>query len=147
MTSAHSRCRRGRPSHSSPKRKHRSSCKPADHKGGKLRRAGRSLFIEQVFPHVHTTPDFAPLPTQITTHLAVYSYAIINEGEAPAVIQAQVGPDGKHFAADVEETILPGETGVIAIARFLRFTRLAIRSLHMDKPTTVSVYFQAQTIR
>lgn len=147
MTSAHSRCRRGRSSHSSLKRKHRSSCQPADHKCSKTKQTGRSLFVEQVYPNVRTTNELMPLPAQATTHLTVYSYAVINEGDAPAVVQVQVGPDGMNFAADVEETIPAGRTGVIAVARFLRYTRLAVRSLHEERPTSLKVYFQAQAIK
>ena len=145
MTSAHSRCRRGRSSHFSPKRKQRQSCKPADPSCRKKKRTGRCLFVEQVYPNVRTTNELMPLPAQTTTHMTVYSYAIINEGDAPAVVQVQVGPDGLNYAADVEETIPAGRTGVIAVSRFLRFTRLAVRSLHAEKPTSLKVYFQAQT--
>nr|WP_237179021.1 DUF6385 domain-containing protein [Paenibacillus sp. MMS18-CY102] len=88
-----------------------------------------------------------PLPTQVTSQLTVYSYAVINEGDAPAVVQVQVGPDGKNFASDVEEIVPPGETGVFAVARFLRFTRLAVRSKNESCPTTLSIYFQAQAMR
>jgi len=77
----------------------------------------------------------------------MYSYAIINKGSAPAVVQVQVGPDGEHFATDVEEAVPPGETRVVAVARFLRFTRLTVRSKHAEQPTTLTVYFQAQALR
>ncbi|WP_191204950.1 DUF6385 domain-containing protein [Paenibacillus terricola] len=145
MTSAHSRCRRGRSSHFSPKRKHRSSCRLANPKCRKSKRVRRCLFVEQVYPNVRTTNELMPLPAQATTHMTVYSYAVINEGDAPAVVQVQVGPDGLNYAADVEETIPAGRTGVIAVSRFLRFTRLAVRSLHEEQPTSLKVYFQAQT--
>ncbi|EFM09181.1 conserved hypothetical protein [Paenibacillus curdlanolyticus YK9] len=151
MTIASSRGRKGRKPSSclSPKpRKRRDSCRPKKHcHNNKHRQKGRSLFIEQLYSNVHTTDTLTPLPTQVTTHLTVYSYAVINEGDAPAVVQVQVGPDGQHFAKDVEETIPPGETGVIVVSRFLRFTRLAVRSKIEDRPTALTVYFQAQALR
>ncbi|WP_127531228.1 DUF6385 domain-containing protein [Paenibacillus kobensis] len=146
MTSAPSRGRKGGSSYPSSGCKHKRGRRPRKRSCDTKRRHARSLFVEQVFADVRTTDEFAPLPKQSTAHLTVYSYAVINEGGAPAVAQVQVGPDGDHFAADVEETIMPGQTRVMAVARFQRFTRLTVRSKHEDQPTTLTVYFQAQAL-
>ncbi len=103
-----------------------------------------SRFCETVYRDIHTSDQYRPLPAQDTTNKAVYSYAIVNEGENPASVRVEIGPNGKDYAVDQEDVVSGGITRVVVPAKFMRFTRLMVKSLQKGQPTKLQVYYQAQ---
>ncbi|MBO7748810.1 hypothetical protein I8J29_32030 [Paenibacillus sp. MWE-103] len=105
------------------------------------------MFSERIFSDVRTTDDFVALPAQDTSNKATYSYAVVNEGSEPAIAQLEIGPNGFDYAVDAEEVVQGGSTAVVVPARFQRYTRLRLKSMHEGKPTRIAVYYQAQRIK
>lgn len=87
------------------------------------------------------------LPSQDTSRLTVYSYAVVNHGDSPVRARVEIGPTHNNFAQDQEIIIPPHTTKAIVPIRFLRLTRLVLNSEDPEQPTAVDVYFQSQTNR
>ncbi|WP_121443720.1 DUF6385 domain-containing protein [Brockia lithotrophica] len=85
------------------------------------------------------------LLAQRTALDTMYSYAVVNRGEAPVVAQVEISPDGVHYAPDESISVQPHTTGVLVPKRYLRYTRLVLRTLQPAQMSLVDVYFQAQT--
>ncbi|MDQ6422460.1 DUF6385 domain-containing protein [Paenibacillus sp. LHD-117] len=96
---------------------------------------------------METTDENKYLPVQDTSTKATYSYAVINKGNFPAVAKIQISPNARNYADDTEQPVDAGETVVLVPNRFLRYTRLAVRSERSDESTIVDVYFQSQEVK
>jgi len=103
-----------------------------------------ALFSEQTFFNMKTENEWSPLPMQNTAKKTTYSYAIINRGNYPAFIRAEVSPNGTDFIPDAEITVDQHSSAVVIPARYMKFTRLNICSKEKDRSTLLDVYFQAQ---
>jgi hypothetical protein len=104
------------------------------------------MFLENAFTNFSAQDNWTPLPPQKTSVQMNYSYAVINRGPNAAAVRIEISPDGAHYAADKEETVLPGETKVLVPSRFLKYTRLSVKSLSQNETVLVDVFFQAQSI-
>lgn len=83
---------------------------------------------------VTTTRDVSALPR--------FSFAVYNFGTLPAYVQAELSPDGVHWALEGEQREVGAEKLVIvAPADFLRYTRI---SYWADGLTTLRIWVQAQ---
>ncbi|AZN38664.1 DUF6385 domain-containing protein [Paenibacillus albus] len=126
---------------STKKRKRQPSCikpQPAAHKG---------VFSERKFLNIVTTDEFIALPSQDASTKSVYSYAIVNDGEEPAVVKLEIGPNGIDYATDMEGVVENESMGIVVPSRFLRYTRVAVKSGRPGKPTVLCIYFQAQNMK
>ena len=103
-----------------------------------------TLFTEQLYKNIMTHDDWEPVPGQDTSIKSVYSYAIVNRGNNAAEVKIEISPNGTNFASDVQESVPPHSTKVVVPIRFLKYTRLSLKSEASGKPTSVDVYFQAQ---
>lgn len=101
-------------------------------------------FCEMVYRNVKTTDQFKPLPKQNISNKSVYSYAVINRGEYPAVFRLETGPNGFDYTIDMEGVVEKGVTEVLAPSKFMRYARLSVKSKQQGHPTKLLVYFQAQ---
>lgn len=115
-------------------RKHREKCVP-------------SSFCETVYKDLQTSDQFKPLPMQDTSNKTMYSYAIVNRGENPAVLRLEVGPNGSDYAIDMEGVVEKGVTEIVVPSKFMRYSRLTLKSKQKGQPTKLQVYFQAQLAR
>ncbi|PTQ51382.1 MAG: hypothetical protein BLITH_1459 [Brockia lithotrophica] len=102
-------------------------------------------FHEELFPNVTVTYERQELLAQRTALDTMYSYAVVNRGEAPVLAQVEISPDGVHYAPDESMSIQPHATGVLVPKRYLRYTRLVLRTPQAAQVSLVDVYFQAQT--
>ncbi|GAX91614.1 hypothetical protein EFBL_3304 [Effusibacillus lacus] len=103
-------------------------------------------FHEKKFLGIFTQDDWILLKPQNTSRQVTYSYAIVNRGHNPVIVKVEVSPNSLDFAIDREEEVISDETVVIVPTRFLRYTRISLRSKEPGKPTLVDVYFQSQSI-
>lgn len=124
-----SRCKR-KCSH----RKHAAACLP-------------TRFCEVVYRDLKTTDYFKPLPKQDTSTTAMCSYAIVNRGENSAVLRLEVGPNGSDYAVDMEGVVEKGVTEIVVPSKFMRYSRLSMKSKDQGQPTRLNVYFQAQLVK
>ncbi|REE91368.1 hypothetical protein A8990_10573 [Paenibacillus taihuensis] len=132
------RCGRTRPT---KKRNRPPACpkpRPAAHKG---------VFSERKFLNIVTTDEFVALPSQDASNKSVYSYAIVNDGEEPAVVKLEIGPNGIDYATDMEGVVENESMGIVVPSRFLRYMRVAVKSQQPGKPTVLCIYFQAQNMK
>jgi hypothetical protein len=106
-----------------------------------------SRFCETVYPDIHTSDHYRPLPAQDTSNKTVYSYAIVNQGDHPVSVRVEVGPNKANYALDQEGVVGGGATSVVVPAKFMRYSRLTVKSHEKGKPTRLQIYFQAQSIR
>jgi hypothetical protein len=105
------------------------------------------IFISEELRNIAVQSAEVTLPSQNTSKLTTYSYAVINRGKSPVLTRVQVGPTEKDFAEDQQEIVVPPDsTKVIVPKRFLRFTRLVLRNENPNQSALVDVYFQAQSI-
>ena len=82
-----------------------------------------------------TTRDVSSLPR--------FSFAIYNAGADPAYVQAELSPDGVHWAVDgVQQEAHPGKLIIVTSEKFLRYTRL---SYWAESLTTLKIWVQAQS--
>jgi len=82
-----------------------------------------------------TTRDVSALPR--------FSFAIYNSGADPAYVQAELSPDGVHWAVDGDQQKAdPGKLVIVSSEKFLRYTRL---SYWAGSITTLSIWVQAQS--
>ncbi|OBZ10053.1 MULTISPECIES: DUF6385 domain-containing protein [Bacillales] len=100
-----------------------------------------------MYKDVRTTDHFKPLPMQDTSNKMMYSYAVVNHGEHPAELRLEVGPNGSDYAIDIEGVVGKGMTEVIVPSKFMRYSRLKMKSEQQGQPTVLQVYFQAQQAR
>ncbi|EGW41177.1 DUF6385 domain-containing protein [Desulfosporosinus sp. OT] len=83
---------------------------------------------------VTTTRDVSALPR--------FSFAVYNFGALPAYVQAELSPDGVHWALEGEQREVGSEKLVIVSPGvFLRYTRI---SYWADDVTTLRIWVQAQ---
>jgi len=108
--------------------------------------APSGVFHEETFSGVSAQNDWHPLPPQETAAQMTYSYAVINRSSNAAGVRVEISPDGVHYAVDREDTVQPGETKALVPTRFLKYTRLSVRSLPPDGTVVVDVFYQAQSI-
>lgn len=92
---------------------------------------------------VTATPAPAATVAQDVSTTRLYSFAVLNSGTGPALVQLEISPDGSHWAADTpEQEVKAGKLLVLAPRFFLRYTRLAYRAA---SPTPLTVWFQTQS--
>lgn len=92
---------------------------------------------------VTATPAPAATAAQDVSTTRLYSFAVLNSGTGPALVQLEISPDGTHWAADTpEQEVEAGKLLVLAPRFFLRYTRLAYRA---SSPTPLTVWFQTQS--
>ncbi|OPH61209.1 hypothetical protein BC351_14780 [Paenibacillus ferrarius] len=106
-----------------------------------------TLFIEESFLNLKVTEHLLALPVQNTSTITMNSYAVINRGEVPAIVCAEISPNSVDFIKDCEDIVPPKSMKVFVLNRFLKWTRLilATDTTCGQGPTEVDVYFQAQT--
>lgn len=106
-----------------------------------------TLFIEESFLNLKVTNHLLALPVQNTSTITMNSYAVINRGEIPAIVCAEISPNSVDFIKDCEDIVPPKSMKVLVLNRFLKWTRLilATDTTCGQDPTEVDVYFQAQT--
>ena len=81
-----------------------------------------------------TTRDVSALPR--------FSFAVYNFGTLPAYVQAELSPDGVHWAAEGEQReVGPEKLVIVSPAGFLRYTRITYWA---DGLTTLRIWVQAQ---
>ncbi|WP_138753801.1 DUF6385 domain-containing protein [Paenibacillus sinopodophylli] len=122
----------------------KSKCRRRCRRRKRKEKCTRSGFCEVVYKDLHTSDQFKPLPMQDTSNKTMYSYAIVNHGENPAVLRLEVGPNGSDYAVDMEGVVEKGMTEVVVPSKFMRYTRLTMKSKLKGQPTRLQVYFQAQ---
>lgn len=77
------------------------------------------------------------------SEMTMYSYVIKNRGSTPGVIHLEISPDGVNWVADsMEQEIFPGQLKIFVPQFFLRYIRVAYRSI--DSTTPLTIWFQAQ---
>jgi hypothetical protein len=97
-------------------------------------------FIEDVA--ADTTERYSTL--QDVFNLSTYSFCVINEGAAHAVVQMQLSPNGINWVEDpiADDHIDSGQMKILVYNRFARFVRLKYWT---DSDTTIlRIYFQGQ---
>lgn len=102
-------------------------------------------FYEERFKHVRARQLWTDLPPQNTSCKDVYSYAIFNRGKHRARVRVSVGPTLHDFIPDVEEIVLEKRGVVVVPKRFLKFTRISVKSIGTE-PTILDIYFQSQSL-
>ena len=75
----------------------------------------------------------------------MYSFGIVNRGNSAVVAKLEISPDNEHFADDAKEIVAGGRTFALVPIRYLRYTRVSIRSAHAGEESVVDVHYQAQT--
>lgn len=104
------------------------------------------IFHEEKFLNIITQDDWVVLKHQNTSTQVTYSYAIVNKGNYPAIVRVEVSPNSIDFATDREEDVHAHSTIVMVPTRFLRYTRISVRSKQPGNQTTLDIYFQSQSI-
>jgi hypothetical protein len=75
-----------------------------------------------------------------------YSFATLNTGSRPAILKLRASPDKINWLDNKpEETIQPGEMKVLAFTYFLRYATVSYRSAIKEKPTSLTMWYQAQS--
>lgn len=100
---------------------------------------------EVKYKNIVTKNKWTSLPSQNTSRLTTYSYAIVNRGSHAARIKIQVSPNARNFADDNQITVEGGQTGVVFPISYLFFTRLNVQSEKSGESTTLDIYFQGQS--
>lgn len=81
-----------------------------------------------------TTRDVSALPR--------FSFAVLNFGTESAYVQAELSPDGVHWAVEGNQLkVGPGKLVIVSHEKFLRYTRL---SYWAEGLTTLRIWVQAQ---
>lgn len=125
------------------------SCKPlAQTKADASRSKPHSIlfFSEEKFLDFLVTNQLIPLPQQDTSTKTMTSYAVINQGENPAIIRTEISPNSIDFAIDREDIVPPNTMRVFVPNRFLKRIRLLVSTEEVGSTTFLDVYFQSQTI-
>ncbi|MVQ39415.1 hypothetical protein GON05_32970 [Paenibacillus sp. MAH-34] len=106
-----------------------------------------TLFIEESFLNLKVTNHTLTLPVQDTSTITMNSYAVINRGDVPAIVCAEISPNSVDFIKDCEDIVPPKSMKVFVLNRFLKWTRLILATdITCGKGSTeCDVYFQAQT--
>ncbi|UHA75032.1 DUF6385 domain-containing protein [Paenibacillus sp. 481] len=120
-------------------------CPPPCGKGEPIVVPGsQTVFGEQRFLNL-SFDQALTLPYQDTSVTSTLSYAIINRGSSPLVIQLEISPNAQDFVVDSSESIPSGAMRVITPNRFLRFTRLTLAPIEEGDAGYADVYYQKQT--
>lgn len=105
----------------------------------------QTRFIEQERLDVPTENDWKSSLLVNSSLLKLYSYSIINRGEHSSEVMVEISPNGTDFMQDSKMVVPAGTTQAIVPMRYLKYTRFSLKSEQPDQPTTVDIYFQAQT--
>jgi len=82
-----------------------------------------------------TTRDVSALPR--------FSFAVYNFGSESAHVQAELSPDGVHWAGEGNQLeVAPGKLIIVSPEKFLRYTRLSYEAAGL---TTLRIWVQAQS--
>ncbi|KIL39946.1 hypothetical protein SD70_17185 [Gordoniibacillus kamchatkensis] len=109
-------------------------------------RRSRILFQEEAFLGLDVTGEILSLPMQNTATKSAVSYAVINRGDYPTLVMAEISPNSIDFSVDQQEVIAPQSMRVIVPNRFLKWTRLSLTAEDGQGPTQIDVYYQSQTV-
>jgi hypothetical protein len=77
--------------------------------------------------------------------LKTYTYSVVNRGEHPSEVKVEISPNGTDFMQDSQMVVAAAATQAIVPMRYLKYTRFSVKSRHADQPTSLDIYFQAQT--
>jgi hypothetical protein len=102
-------------------------------------------FVEQVQLNALTGNEWRPSFLIDSSLLNLYSYAVVNRGTHAGEIMIEISPNGSDFMKDNQTVVQPGATQTITSLRYLKYTRLSFKSLHLDQPALLDIYFQAQS--
>ncbi|MGO4539375.1 DUF6385 domain-containing protein [Paenibacillus sp. 2TAB19] len=102
-----------------------------------------TAYLDQV-----TGDAYTALPAVTTSVFGNYSFFVYNKGPGTNKVDARVeiSANGTNWYVDVDTVtgIAVGSVDVLVPQRFLKFTRLALRSSTAASPTTVDSYFNGQ---
>ncbi|TGE34902.1 hypothetical protein E4K67_28265 [Desulfosporosinus fructosivorans] len=80
--------------------------------------------------------------TRDVSALSRFSFAVYNFGTESAHVQAELSPDGVHWAGEGNQLeVSPGKLVIIIPEKFLRYTRLSYKA---EGLTTLRIWVQAQ---
>ena len=80
--------------------------------------------------------------TRDVSALLRFSFAVYNFGTVSAHVQAELSPDGVHWAREGNPFVVgPGNLVIVTPGNFLRYTRLSYKA---EGPTTLRIWVQAQ---
>lgn len=98
-----------------------------------------------VFEDITATPIKQTSRIQDVLNLNVYSFCVLNRGDAVAMVRMQLSPDGVNFmdAPMADELLEPGQMKVLTYNYFLKFNRLLCWT-NNGETTNLRVYFQGQ---
>lgn len=107
----------------------------------KMQRAGRE-FDEAFSQNVDAVGTFTGLLSQDTSELSEYSFAVHNKSSNTVGVRVEISPDQSTWYIDTSEQTVDANTiDVFVAAKFLRYTRVAYRSV---AGSTIDVWFQAR---
>jgi len=77
-------------------------------------------------------------------YLATYSFCVINQGCAAAILRIQLSPNGVDWVEDriADDYVGPGQMAILVYNRFARYVRLKYWA--EDGSTSLKIYFQGQ---
>ena len=91
---------------------------------------------------VTASETIASTITRDISGLTRCSFAVLNVGSQPAYAQAELSPDGVHWAEEgTKHDVNPGKLILITTTKFLRYTRL---SYWAENLTRLRIWVQAQ---
>lgn len=100
-----------------------------------------SSFYEST-EYVTATATAAATAARDVSRLRLFSFAILNSGSIPALVQMEVSPDGSHWAASTPEQQVEGGDLVALVSYFfLRYARIAYRAA---AATPLTIWLQGQ---
>lgn len=74
------------------------------------------------------------------------TYFIKNLGDLPVYAYLQISPDGINFADEVVESYInAGESKILPITNFLKFSRVKFINRQNDTSSNIQIWFQGQT--
>jgi hypothetical protein len=94
---------------------------------------------------VSTLNHWCSLHALDISNFKVVSVAIINKTRNGAKVQLEISPNNCDFYIDLENEFIPGcGIKVLVPTIFLQYLRLSVKSLEINKSTTLEIYFQGQ---
>ncbi|MFZ5646845.1 MAG: DUF6385 domain-containing protein [Bacillota bacterium] len=103
-------------------------------------------YTEYVEQNLKTSGEIKYSKNIDISRIRIYSLLVINNGPQPAVIQAEMSPDGLTWGAfgELAYIVEAGGKRIFIPQCFLRYVRIKYRSWRLGHDTYITVWFQGQ---
>lgn len=92
-----------------------------------------------------TTDEWKSLPSFDVSKFKTYTFAVVNFSLNEATVRVEISPNDCHYLIETLNQVIPPEGMIVLVPKyFLRYARLAVKSVCENHSVNLKIYLQAQ---